>query len=397
MKRIVFLIEQPLDERNYERFGIQTWIDRGWTVEVWDLTPLTHPRVWQHFTESGHALREFEGYFPIAREDQLEAKCSQAGPVGYFIDFAGDGYYPLRAKMSLIRAGAVRVICSIGLIPAGSYNQRGFATKLGRLLANGPIQASKRLTQALAWRWTERLIRPGLVVVSSRKSVVPSGNDYETVQAHNLDYDIYLGLKSVEMPSEDYAVFIDQDLCSHPNFLFANMPFFVTPSRYFPTLCQGLRRISELLNVGVRIAAHPRASYRYRGADCFEGLPVEYGKTAELIRSCRLVLCHFSTAAQFAVLFKKPVVFLTTDELASSAGAVYVEEFAAAFGKSVVNLDGDLEAVDWQGELRVDHQRYDAYRNEYIKIDGSPELPLWDIVINHLEAALPARQTPAGG
>ncbi len=35
-KRVVYLIEQPLDERNFQRFGIQAWIDRKWNVEVWD-------------------------------------------------------------------------------------------------------------------------------------------------------------------------------------------------------------------------------------------------------------------------------------------------------------------------------------------------------------------------
>jgi len=49
MKKVVILIEQPLDERNYQRFGIQTWLERNWLVEVCDLTPWAHPRVWQSF------------------------------------------------------------------------------------------------------------------------------------------------------------------------------------------------------------------------------------------------------------------------------------------------------------------------------------------------------------
>jgi len=344
--------------------------------------------------ESGNTLHGFEGYFPIARKSQLEARYSQAGKIGYFIDFSGDDYYSLRVKMSLIRSGAIRVSCSTGSVPAGNYNQRGFVARLGGLLAKGPIKASKRLTRALVRRLAGPSVRPGLVIVSGKKSIGPTGNNYEVLRAHNLDYDIYLGLQSVEVPAEEYAVFIDQDLCSHSDNIRENIDSYVTPSKYFPALCRGLKRISALLTVSMRIAAHPRASCRDRGADCFEGIPVEYGKTAELIRSCRLVLCHYSTAAQFAVLFKKPVVFVTTDELASSAVGRYVADFAAALGKPVVNLDGDLESVDWQKELRVDDQRYDAYRNEYIKIDGSPEMPYWEIVINHIEktwAGFPAR------
>lgn len=394
MRRVVYLIDQPLDEWNYNRFGIQTWIDRGWDVEVWDLTPLAYPRVWRDFMESGRKLRKFEGYFPVARKNQLDAKCSQGDKIGYFIDFAGDAYCSLRAQMALVRSGAIRVSCATGSVPAGSYNRRGFGSRLGGLLAKGPIQASKRFVRGLARRLAGRSARPGLVIVSGKRSISPAGNNCETVRAHNLDYDIYLGMKAAEVAAGEHAVFVDQDLCSHSDSLREDVESCVAPSRYFPALCRGLKKVSALLNVGIRIAAHPRASYRYTGAECFEGIPVEYGKTAELIRSCRLVLCHYSTAAQFAVLFRKPVVFVTTDELASSAAGEYVPEFAAALGKSIVNLDGDLESVDWQKELRVDEQRYDAYRNEYIKMDGSPELPYWDIVINHIEkagAGTPAR------
>ena len=72
MRRVVYLIDQPFDERNFQRFGIQAWIDRQWNVEVWDLTPWAHPQVWHSFTERGHRLKEFAGYFPVrSRSDFL--------------------------------------------------------------------------------------------------------------------------------------------------------------------------------------------------------------------------------------------------------------------------------------------------------------------------------------
>ena len=383
MRRIVYLTDQPLDEWNYDRFGIQTWIDRGWDVEVWDLTPLAYPRVWRDFIESGRKLHRFDKYFPVARKSELDPKYSQGGKIGYFIDLAGDDYCSLRVKLSLIRSGAIRVTCSTGLLPV--QDKGGLGPRLRRLLAKGSVQVLKRLTKALVRRLAELLIKPGLVIVSGQNSFHPDG--CETVRAHNLDYDTYLELEPAPAPSEEYAVFIDQDFYCHSDYVREGSPFSVAPSPYFPAVCKGLRTISAALKVGLRIAAHPRASSAQRSPDPFEGICVEYGKTAELIRNCKVVVCHYSTAAQFAVLFKKPVVFVTTDALASSAVGKYVADFAAALGKSVINLDGDLDRVDWQEELRVDEQRYDAYRNEYIKIDGSPNIPFWDIVINHIEQA----------
>lgn len=356
-------------------------------MEVWDLTPLAHPLVWHNFIDSGHKLHEFEGYFPVALKSQLDSRYSKVGRIGYFIDLTGDDYCPLRVKMFLIRNGAIRVSCSVGLLPLDD-SQHGLVSKLRGRFAKGPVKAFKGLTMAFVRRLAGPFIRPGLVIVSGRKSILPAGYDYETVRAHALDYDIYLALKSIEVSAEEYAVFVDQDLCCHSDYIREGSPFSVTPSRYFPSVCNGLRKISALLKMGLRIAAHPRASYQQESPDRFEGIPVEYGKTAELIRNCKVVVCHNSTAAQFAVLFRKPIVFVTTDELVPSGDGRDIAEFASVLGKSVVNFDGDLDSVDWRKELSVDDQRYDAYRNEYIKIDGSPEMPFWNIVINHIEKAV---------
>jgi len=151
----------------------------------------------------------------------------------------------------------------------------------------------------------------------------------------------------------------------------------------------------------VRVAAHPRAAYVSRNQDYFEGIPIEVGRTAELIRGCKAVVCHDSTAIQFAVLFARPVIFVTTDELDrlfldASFKSESIAAFAAELGKSVINLDRDLEDVDWRRELNIDERRYADYRNRYIKIDGSPEIPYWNIVIRHLETGLAQGAGPAG-
>jgi hypothetical protein len=135
----------------------------------------------------------------------------------------------------------------------------------------------------------------------------------------------------------------------------------------------------------LRIAAHPRARYFQRHGDYFEGIPIEYGKTAELIRDCEVVVCHDSTAIHFAVLFGKPLLFVTSDELIPSYEGRSIAQAAAALGKSAVNLDRPLGSLDWGKELQVDPEKYREYKNKYIKLDGSPERPMWEVIIDHVE------------
>lgn len=391
MRTILYLIDQPLDERNYERFGIQAWKQRGWEVEVWDLTPLSYPRVWQAFIESGHKLQEFAGYFPVASKSHLEQRLSALPRIEYFIDLTLDSYYSIRAKLSLAQKGAKRVICATGSIPEPDRSQEnGLASRFRLAFGEGTIKGFRRLANGLVRRLAAPRIRPGVVVVSGEKSMaeLSAGQEGEILRAHNLDYDIYLSLgQSARSPAREYAVFLDQDYCFHRDFVYGGIPSPHLPDRYFPAICNGLRKVSEALEVDLRIAAHPRSSYRERVPDYFEGIPIEYGRTAELIRDSKVAVCHDSTALQFAVLFEKPLIFFTTDDLEASVSGPSIAVFASELGKSVINVDRDLGSVDWRRELSVDSQKYAAYRNKYIKMEGSSEMPHWDIVIDHIDKA----------
>ncbi|MFZ5875367.1 MAG: hypothetical protein ACOYXU_03050 [Nitrospirota bacterium] len=384
MKRIVYLIDQPFDARNYERFGVQAWLENGWSVEVWDLTSWAFPRAWKDFVESGRVLKKFPGYFSLESKRDLEERRRVANRVSHFIDLSGDNYCSLRAKHALTSLGARHIV-----LVGASHNpdpEVGWACRLRNAFLKGPRKALPALRAAVAREIAASTIRPDLVVVTGRESFPRATRGRKMLKAHSLDYDIYLNLKRETGTSvNSYGVFIDQNYCFHSDFICGDRNFFVTPNKYFPSVRNGLETMSSALKVEVRIAAHPRASYREMAAEYFKDYPVEYGRTAPLIRDCRFVVCHDSTAIQLAVLFGKPAIFVTTDELVPAYEGRCIEKAAFELGKTVINLDRGLDGVDWQREIRVDAGRYAEYRNKYIKVDGSPEKPFWDIVIEHVE------------
>lgn len=387
MKKVVYLIDQPFDERNYERFGPRFWSMRGWEVEVWDMTPWAHPDVWRSFLAQGGKPHAISGYLAVTSKRQLAQRLATCGSIRYFIDLAGDNYYSIWAKMSLQHAGVSRIVCAVGTIPVPDRPPVSMLRKLGQVLAKGPRGAFKWLSSAAVQRLVVPRIATGVAVVSGEQSMAGVGNCAAVIRAHNFDYDRYLSLKQSSPPvAGDYAVFIDQDYCFHIEYVYQSIRPIVTPQRYFPAVRRGLELISAALGIGMRIAAHPRASYHQRNLDCFGEFPIEYGRTAELIRDCRFVVCHDSTAIQWAVLFEKPLIFVTTGELKQAYEGRSIAKVAAELGKSPVDLDrSDLQDVDWKAELSVDASRYGAYRRHYVKTSASPEQPLWDIVLDRLD------------
>ena len=413
MRRIVYLIEQPLDARNYERFGIQAWIDRGWHVEVWDLTPLSHPRVWREHQKQTGGSGEFAQHFPIASHRDLKQRCAVSADISYFIDLTGDTYDSWQARARLARAGAARVVCCFGAIPlAGNGRQSALGAKLHKARAIGLARSLHILVDPLLRRLTQLPVQPSLAIVAGESSLPAAAHatvaGVRVIAAHNLDYDVYLSLGASDgggaapIAADPYIVFLDQDYCFHVEYLYQGVTTTLAPARYFPVLCRGLRQIAGALGAGVRVAAHPRSNYRQRAPDYFEGIPVESGNTAQLVRGCKAVVCHDSTAVQLAVLFGKPVIFVTTDDLDrlyldSSFKRESIGAFAAELGKSVINLDRDLENVDWREQLKIDARRYADYRHSYIKMAGTPEIPYWNIVIDHIEGKPAALSGTRGG
>jgi hypothetical protein len=386
--KVVYLTDQPFDERNYDRFGIQAWVDRNWTVEVWDLTAWANPRMWRDFMAYDRSPRRFGGYFAIASARELALRQRASGAVKYFVDLTGESYHSLRAKVPLARSGAARITCALGSIPIPEPTHSGSITgKLHKAIALGARGAFEALRDRVFSKAAAALAAPRLIVVAGSTSLTATPSERAIIQAHNFDYDIYLKLAGAADRSGDrYAVFIDQDYCFHPEFTCKESSTTITPGRYFPTVCNGLKAISAALEIQMCVAAHPRATYRQRAGNYFEEFRVEYGKTAELIRDCSVVVCHDSTAIQFAVLFGKPLIFVTTNELIPCYEGRSIAKVAAELGKSPVNLDGDLRVVDWRRQLHVDSRKYARYRARYIKTDGSPEVPVWDIVIDRVES-----------
>jgi hypothetical protein len=400
MRKIVYLLEQPFDERNYNRMGIQTWVDRGWCVEVWDMTPLLCPIVWQRFFKLGKKIKHFEGYYVISSEKKLEERYFDVSEIDYFVDYTDNSTCSQRVKKHLQKAGSKMIIsANVGSIPSiAAFDNNGTGNKLWcklkRAISIGPVMTTKLLARKLSSTLMQcKIVRkdiivPSLIVVSGEKSIRsnPPIGGQEIIKAHNFDYDIYLNLvKSPVTFGASYGLFVDQDLCFHSDYLYSNLKPFVTPAKYFSSLSRGLKRISKALETEIQIAKHPREGWTHVAADYFEGLTICSGSTMELISQAKFVVGHYSTVLQVAVLFKKPLIFVTTEELRNTTGGSHTEIRANILGKQAINLDGDLNQVDWEKELFIDLKKYDAYRREYIKADGTPELPSWDIVINHIE------------
>jgi hypothetical protein len=134
----------------------------------------------------------------------------------------------------------------------------------------------------------------------------------------------------------------------------------------------------------VVIAAHPKSKYEEM-PDLFEGRQVIRGKTHDLVKSSKFVITSISTSVHFAVMYKKPIIFLAINPYRRNELDLKTTHIASQFGKSPLYWT-EGASVDLEATLEMDDEKYSQYLDYYIKKQGSPKRYSWDIFADYLES-----------
>ena len=389
IRKLVILAEQPLDEWNFKRFGIDLLKKKGFSVEYWDLSPLISSKAVKRESQAG--LFRCEGSSVIKKIGEMEERLSGLGEDSFILNLVSytDDLWPIRVYRALSRARADYGVFYVIVQP----EKENYGKKLPAVAADLIKKAFNNLG-ILPGRLLKKLvlaripipwlgIKPARLVFTAGeldlKYRFPRGESTEFLNCHNFDYDFYLEESGKERaPGKPTAVFLDQYLPFHPDWRFIGVDVGIDPVSYYGRLNSFFDIIEKDLGVEVVIAAHPNSDYSQM-PDYFNGRKCIRNRTAELIRQSSLVIASFSASINLANLFYKPIVFVTSKEFDSKNCKRTIDAFSELHSKRPLYIDGGI-TVNWDDEMKVDRKAYDNYRRSYIKSDNSPDLPLWEIV-----------------
>ena len=388
-KKVIYLVRSPLSARDFKRFGIKNWINHKWETKVFDITKYLNPSFWRHVDGDKFSFN-FEGLTIFQNINDVLSTINNLQNKVVFIDILGFSNAEMRIRAAA-RAHGVLVKIELGFIPKAKINKNIW--ELFSLIKN-PIAFIKKsisfvknkVQKIRAERYTD------YIVVGGNKSMLGI-NEKQTsvIKAHNLDYDFFIQEEQVKSnKNSNYLVFLDEDAPYHSDFIRFGIKPYVTEDCYYPVMDLGLNEMAKSLKLNIKIAAHPKSNYAAKQKK-YNQLILE-NKTFELIRDADVVIAHGSTALGWAVIMKKPIIFVTTDEIQNASYAKsyakYIDNFAAILGKKAVNLSQLSSVNNWSDHLNIDNEKYEKYIENYIKTKGSPEKLVWDIVIEHIEQDL---------
>jgi len=375
---IVLVMIIPFSQRDYVRYGIQTFRENGFTVEVWDIVAILYPDVDRYAASSNPA--QFEGHLKMKTREEVCAALNRVTGRSFLFLTTFLGYSSYWLYRSISKRGIPYCVSVTNGAPLGTsrtdrslryYARRlRFSTIASRALGRLPLSLFGLKPASIA-------LAIGSKCSLERPEVVPSTR---VVDGHTYDYDLCLTLRRRGKGSESVAVYVDNYLPFHPDVLYTVSGAYpkIDPDHYYPVLRRFFDTVEEQTGLPVVVAAHPRSDYDSRRG-LFGSREVVKGRTVDLIHDSRFAILTFSTALNFVVAFKKPCLFITLRELERNIYGEHIRELARLLGTREFNVESGA-LIDWNRALAVDEEAYSSYQDAYIKKDGAPDRPVWQLL-----------------
>ncbi|MDC1122009.1 hypothetical protein OAT11_01530 [Nitrospinaceae bacterium] len=386
--KIVFLVEAPFTQRDYDRFGVAIIKERGFDVECWDMTAMINPKLWRWRQEE---VFRFSGHVEISSMAQVKRLCKDFGNT-VAIDMLGSGFVFNRVRKLIKNASAKICTVEFGLLPFMVFQKNTLLSKITfqRVLKKiewyGPANLLKSFLGPLHDKQRPPVDYRFISGTASLLSAPPYLKGAKEIWIHAFDYDLFLKFRDQER-NKDMIVFVDGGISgNHPDFkMFKSKEKpFTTPESYDLGMRKVFDSLEEYFNIPVVIAGHPKIDYK-QNKNLFGGRKLYLSKTPELIRDCKLVISNGSTADNFTVLWRKPLLLITTNEIESSEQKTQLDDLATLLNTQTINADSCLDDIDWKTLSQTPIAKYSEYKNLLIKKDSTPDLSIWTIFIDFLE------------
>ena len=394
--KVIFIVETKFQERDYRRYGISILESNGFEVQVWECSALLHAVYSKSYVPPDP--HESERLIRIASYEQLAELASHLDSDTVVIQPRCRGKRYHRILRILMHSKAKYGQIDFGLQPG--HNRQFEKSFWGRMISRvvTVVTKPKTLANRIYTKIPDRLkgLRPfDFLILGGGAAIAKRNYEIDPVKTkwlwtHTLDYDLYLDMQSDPdsgTKDGDYIVYLDSYLPFHPTWQIMGKPAPVTPDRFYGQLRKLFDYLEAQLGLPVIIAAHPRSKYHEMEEDHFGGRTLKFGETARLVKGARLSVGHFSTSNSYNVLYRKPVICVTTDELEASQFSGYVESMANMLGGKSLNIDHDTQP-DIERCLKIPEENYRAFHDQFIKKRGTPDVSSWQIVSDFIKTEL---------
>ena len=351
MKKIIYIFFGVLSKNLYDALNINYFIQNDIEVELVDVTSL-------FFNYKNNQI--FEKIISISSYKELEEYfCNNDNSdTLYNVQFH---YETKFVKFFLLLK---KYNCKISIFEIGYLPSPNTEEKIIKYLQQ-PLKLFKRIICKIS---DKLLIKFNLInlnydirfVAGSIPLQIVTYNSKKIVELNYIDYEYDRDKVSTFKNEKKYFVFLDIYLHKHQDHTFADIGNInkFSGEKYLKNLNNFFDKIEKRFNVEVIIAAHPKSSYSQNE---FKNRKIIKDDTVNLVRNSHAVISHHSTSISYAVLNKKPIIFIFDNSIKNNFKNVYMftKIFADYLQMPFLNIDlEEIEIIPNVCELKYDNYKY---------------------------------------
>ena len=387
---IIYLVTNTyFNNRDKERLGVDFFLAKNYKVVVLDVQDYTNPEL-KHLERPTYTLHPNLEVIECSDLKTIKTIVKKEGEGIAFL-FLSNSYKDFKIKKYLQQNNVKIGILHTGMLPRVNIYQSSFL----RILNKFKKLSLKNFIKLIVNKLNSKIFNIkyyDFLITSNYTTSLLNYNfpkPLDVIETHCLDYDLFLKYKdSDNIINDKYVVFLDQYLLNHSDFLRTNIKLNISEDIYYKELNNFFEQIERKFNYKVVIAAHPRANIKnYK--KLFNGRDIVYGKSALLVKYSEFVLTHYSTAINFAVIYKKPIIFITNNDLERSDMNIYIQKFSTLLNQPYINISNN---IDLPLNIKINENLFNDYKKKYIKNNNIEKFSYEIFYDNYLKKELNARR-----
>ena len=384
-KEIIFFLTEAINKRNLERLGYFR-LKKNFDVKFIDLTILLNKKKLFIKKNNFKNITKKKIFLKVKSWDSLKKGIKKKV---FFIDFTTQNSLKfILLQKYLVKKGSKKIHLTSSILPNNIFFsiKKKFYSFIKNLNLYGLI---KQLLIFVRHRVLRKLsIDPHYALICGNTQRNFFSKETKIIESHSLDYDRYLKVNSKKkmINKKRYNVFIDQMMFAHPDGRDNKLMFDKKKEIiYLKELKNFFIYINKKYKKKIIFNFHPRSTAKYKmNIKKIINLKFckfqEWEKTDISIKNSDLVMGHTSSAFQFAILWRKPIIFLTHSTF-SDYNKKYIEGMSSEIKSKPLNFDSNNLSLPSIKELnRVNRKIYDKYIYNYIAIDKSKK-DTWEKLI----------------
>jgi hypothetical protein len=318
------------------------------------------------------------GYELIVSKLYAMKKCLQLSDC-IIVDFLGESIFSSIIKKIISKKNNHIVKIQVGLIPSYPRTRKFFISKIFRYL---------RVIVNISIKWVfglrdsvDTLFLGGLAGENTASAKIAKNK----VSLFSFDYDLFLKSDAFNSRGRliegEYNVFLDEDFIFHTDFEHLGITVPKSLLNYYEELNCFFDLIEKESEIPVVWCLHPR-SVISRVEPLLGGRRFFQHETIELVKNCRSVFLHQSTSISFPVIYKKAMIFLTSNGIDDTWFGKNIEYLAGMFERRPLCINDAPENFQ-SYTTDPNSNSYEFFFHSYIKMPDAPDIRYWEFFKNY--------------